>query len=304
MRHPAFADRLQPRPHQFVIRARGAEPEQAFGRARLQFRRNRGQAVEQLAVGLHAAFFLDRHEKLRQFVLDPADRHGQALRDRQAEQRQHAVGFDFQQPLRQRARAFRRQRLVDHQKAHEAEGVGGKIAGDGRPALVDGGGGDRGAGEQADNVLGRVLFGDQMQVGGDKQGAGLRQQAHDALQFVRRRPEWFGPARKAPAIGDEFAMPLENQARGREIEPDLFRAGVRRRQAARAGKIHQRLDGFCSPRRIRGEGEEQHAAGRFRPNERPRVDFAQRRRSQFMRFETVSADHSPAPCRQISHEII
>ena len=74
MRHAALADRLEPRAHQFVIGARRAEPEQAFRRARLEFRGDRRQAMEQGAISLDSAPLLDRQQQLRQFLLDPPDR--------------------------------------------------------------------------------------------------------------------------------------------------------------------------------------------------------------------------------------
>ncbi len=49
------------------------------------------------------------------------------LRDGKSEQRQRAIGFEFEQPLRQRAGLDLAEAAIEHKDAHEAEDVGVKI---------------------------------------------------------------------------------------------------------------------------------------------------------------------------------
>ena len=173
---------LQPQLHDLVIGAAGAEAEQARRGAGFQFGGERGQFVEQAVIVdqlVGAPHFLGDFGEPR---LDAVDRGRQPLRLGQAEQRQRAIGFQFDDALHQRAGALGPKAAVEHQDAHEAGRVGLEVGGEQRVAFGIFRHRQAGAVEQLlERDLSSVV-GQQMQIERDQQRPRLRQARHRRRQ--------------------------------------------------------------------------------------------------------------------------
>ncbi len=288
------ADRLlgdgrEPRADDVVIGAAGAEAERGRGGAGFELGGERGQLVQQLAIGAEALGAAHRIGDLAELLLDPLHRGRDALGLGQAQERQRAVGLDLQEPLHQRAGAVGLEPAIDHQDADEAVLVRLEVGGDGGGTL------DHLAARQTravEPLLGRdpAALVDQMQIERDQQRPRLRHGGHDVRNRTGRGLERNGAGRRQlPGIGRELGVVLPAQRGAAECAAVMLGRGRGRHDAVADAEGRQRRALGLRRRGVDQETEMQDAPRGLERRERPRVQLAEHGGAQRMIRERPAA---------------
>ena len=273
---------VEAKAHDLGIGTARTETKGALGSARLQIACLRGQIVKQRSVRLKALAGAETAGIGDQFRLDAAKLGMQALRFRQAEHGEGAIGFQLQQALDDRPGLLRLQPAIDHQQARISVAILAKIGCDDAASAGNFRDGERARIKAGQKLGDRPRVGDQIEAGGHHQ----RTRRLEGLAKRRLRRQRPGAAARVPAIGGEFGVALPAQSAAAEIDDMMARIRGRLRQTVADAQCGEALPRRAGMAGIGHEGIVQDDARRFHHMERPRMDLVQHRASKRMILET------------------